>query len=73
METTTTTRSDWQLRQYSSHEEQRCAQIRDWQALSGAARRAAAWELVTHYWVNQKNTHPDELRLQRSITNITRL
>jgi len=65
-------RSHWTIRKFSSFEEQRRQQIRDWQAVSGAARRQAAWELVVDYWVGKKGKHPDELRLQRSITHLRR-
>ncbi|PAW63205.1 MAG: hypothetical protein B9S38_17870 [Verrucomicrobiia bacterium Tous-C4TDCM] len=30
----------------------------------------AAWELVTDYWIGMKGKHPDELRLQRSVTQV---
>jgi hypothetical protein len=63
-------RSHWKIRKFSSHEELRCQQIKDWQALSGAERRKAAWELVVDYWVEMKGKHPDELRLQRSVTKL---
>jgi hypothetical protein len=66
-------RSHWTLRKFGSHEELRCQQVRDWQSLSGAARRKAAWELVTDYWIGMKGKHPDELRLQRSVTKLTRV
>ncbi len=66
-------RSHWTIRKFHSHEELRCQQIKDWQALSGAKRREAAWELVVDYWVGMKGMHPDELRLQRSVTKLTRV
>ena len=66
-------RSHWTIRKFSSHEELRCQQVKDWQKLSGAERRKAAWELVTDYWVGMKGKHPDELRLQRSVTKLTRM
>ncbi len=66
-------RSHWKLRKFNSHEELRCQQVKDWQASSGAARRQAAWELVVQYWVDMKGKSPDELRLQRSVTKLTRL
>lgn len=47
-------RSHWTIRKFSSFEEQRCQQVRDWQAVSGAERRKAAWELVVDYWVGKK-------------------
>lgn len=65
-------RSHWTIRKFSSFEEQRCEQIRQWQAVSGAERRKAAWELVTDYWIDKKGAHPDELRLQRSTTHLRR-
>jgi len=66
-------RSHWRIRKFDSHEELRCQQVKDWQALSGAERRKAAWELVVDYWVGMKGMHPDELRLQRSVTKLTRV
>lgn len=66
-------RSHWTIRKYGSHEELRCQQVKDWQALSGAERRKAAWELVVDYWVGTKGAHPDELRLQRSVTHLSRM
>lgn len=66
-------RSHWKIRRFDSHEELRCQQVKDWQALSGADRRKAAWELVVDYWVGMKGMHPDELRLQRSVTKLTRM
>jgi hypothetical protein len=66
-------RFHWQIRKFNSHEELRCQQVKDWQALSGADRRKAAWELVYDYWVGMKGMQPDELRLQRFITNFTRV
>lgn len=65
-------RSHWVIRKFGSHEELRRQQIRDWQDLSGAERRKAAWELVVDYWVGMKGMHPDELRLQRSVTRLSR-
>lgn len=65
-------RSHWTIRKFNSHEEMRCQQVKDWQALSGSARGKAAWELVTDYWCGMKGKHPDELRLQRSVTSIRR-
>ena len=66
-------RSHWRVRKFTSFEEQRTQQVRDWQALSGAERRQAAWELVFDYWVGMKGMHPDELRLQRTVTKLTRV
>jgi hypothetical protein len=66
-------RSHWTIRKFQSHEELRRQQVKDWQALSGAKRREAAWELVVDYWVGMKGLHPDELRLQRSVTKLTRV
>ena len=66
-------RSHWKIRKFDSFEEQRRAQVADWQALSGSERRKAAWELVFDYWVGMKGMDPDELRLQRSVTNLVRM
>ncbi|MEK7950950.1 hypothetical protein [Luteolibacter soli] len=65
-------RSHWVVRKFASFEEQRCQQVRDWQAVSGAERRKAAWDLVLDYWVGVKGMDPDELRLQKSITHLRR-
>ena len=65
-------RKNWKVRKFSSFEEQRSQQVRDWQALSGADRRKAAWELVVDYWVGMKHKDADELRLQRSVTRLQR-
>lgn len=65
-------RSHWIQKKFTSHEELRTWQVKEWQKLSGADRRKAAWELVEDYWVGMKGMKPDELRLQRVITNIQR-
>jgi len=66
-------RSHWVIRKFDSLDELRRQQVIDWQALSGAERRKAAWELVTDYWVGMKGMNPDELRLQRSVTKLIRM
>jgi len=66
-------RSHWVVKKFTSFDEQRNWQIQEWQKVSGAQRRQAAWELAYDYWVNIQNKNPDELRLQRSITNFRRL
>lgn len=65
-------RSHWKIRKFESFEEMRAQQVKDWQALSGAERRKAAWELVYDYWVGMKGMHPDELRLKKTITSVRR-
>lgn len=65
-------RSHWKIRKFDSFEDQRRQQVLDWQSLSGAARRKAAWELVYDYWVGMKHMNPDELRLQRSVIRLVR-
>jgi hypothetical protein len=65
-------RSHWTIRKFSSFEDQRRQQVRDWQAVSGSERRKAAWELAVEYWVNKRGVKPDELRLQRSVTHLRR-
>ncbi|NJM36731.1 MAG: hypothetical protein HC845_02010 [Akkermansiaceae bacterium] len=65
-------RLHWKIRKFNSFEELRCQQVKDWQALSGAERRQAAWELVYDYWVGMEKMNPNELRLQRSVTKLTR-
>jgi hypothetical protein len=64
--------SHWMVKKFTSHEEQRIWQVKEWQKRSGAERRQAAWELVHDYWVGTKGMKPDELRLQRIITNVQR-
>ena len=66
-------RSHWTVKKFESFDDQRNWQIAQWQKVTGAERRKAAWELVYDYWVGMKNINPDELRLQRSITNFRRL
>jgi hypothetical protein len=63
-------RSHWTMKKFSSHEELRTFGIKEWQKQSGATRRQAAWELVYDYWVGTKKMHPDELRLQRTVTSV---
>jgi hypothetical protein len=65
-------RSHWTIRKFFSFEEQRHQQLRDWQAVSGSGRRKVAWELVEDYWLGKKGKNSDELRLQRSVTNLRR-
>ena len=66
-------RSHWVFRKFDSHDELRRQQVIDWQAVSGAERRKAAWELVVDYWVGMKGVNTNELRLQRSVTKLTRM
>lgn len=72
MEAPAKDRSHWTVKKFTSHEEMRCHQVREWQKAGAAARHKAAWELVTDYWIGMKKMHPDELRFQRSITSFTR-
>ena len=72
MSTPANDRSHWTVKKFTSHEDLRTYGIKEWQKLSGAARRKAAWELVEDYWVNKKGKQPHELRLQRTITSIQR-
>lgn len=65
-------RSDWVVKRFSSFDDQRAWQLQEWQKLTGAERRKAAWELVYDYWVGMKKVEPNELRLQRTVTNLTR-
>jgi len=63
-------RSHWPVVKFTSFEERRAYRIRQWQEAGCAARLQAAWELIEEYWVGKKGMHPDELRLQRSVTHI---
>ena len=45
--------------------------IQFWQSRTSAERFAAAWQMVVDRWEMQ-GKDPDELRLQRSVTNIHR-
>ena len=65
-------RSDWPQAKLASFDEVRAYRIKQWQEAGCSARLAAAWELVFDYWVGMKGMNPDELRLQRSITNLRR-
>lgn len=66
-------RSNWTVKKFDSFDEMRNWQIQQWQNVSGAERRQAAWELVYDYWVGMKDMHPDELRLQRSVTKLAKV
>jgi hypothetical protein len=72
MEAPVKDRSHWPQAKLASFDEVRAYRIRQWQEAGCAARLAAAWELVTDYWVGMKGKHPDELRLQRSVTHLRR-
>lgn len=65
-------RSQWVIRKFQNHDDIRKQQIRDWQAVSDAERRTAAWEMVVEYWTEHLKRDPDELRLQRTVTNLRR-
>jgi hypothetical protein len=62
-------RSHWPQAKFTSFEESRKYRINQWQEAGCEARLTAAWELVTDYWCGMKGKHPDELRLQRSVTH----
>jgi len=64
-------RSHWTIRKFSSFEEQRRDQIRQWQQLPASARADAVWQMVLEY-SRQQGIHEDELRLQRSVTSVRR-
>ena len=66
-------RSPWVVKKCESFDEMRNYRIQQWQEASGADRRKAAWELVYDYWVGMQKMNPDELRLQRTITNFRKL
>ena len=66
-------RSHWPQAKLASFDEVRAYRIRQWQEAGCAARLAATWELVFDYWVGMKGMHPDELRLQRTVTKLTRV
>ena len=63
-------RSDWPVAKFTCFDESRAYRIRQWQEAGCEARMQGAWELVEEYWVGMKGMHPDELRLQRSVTHI---
>ena len=67
-----TDRSHWPQAKLESFDEVRAYRIRQWQEAGSAARLEAAWELVTDYWVGKKGKDRDELRLQRTVTDIRR-
>lgn len=62
-------RKDWVVRTFDSLDAMRAAQIRDWQGVSSAERRKAAWNLVIEAW-ELKKRNPDELRLLRLVTSV---
>jgi hypothetical protein len=66
-------RSHWPQAKLASFDEVRAYRINQWQEAGCAARLSAAWELVTDYWVGMKGMNPDELRLQKSVTKMTRM
>jgi hypothetical protein len=66
-----TDRSDWIIRKCDSFEEMERHQIRDWQAVSGAERMKAAWDMVVEAW-ELKKRDPGELEFQRVIRCIER-
>lgn len=68
-----TDRSHWQIKRFDNFEDMRVEHIREWQAAGETMRLQAAWELVFDYWVGMKGMHPNELRLQRSVTSFQRI
>lgn len=66
-------RSHWKIQRFDNFEDMRVSHIREWQEAGETLRLQAAWELVYDYWVGMKGMHPDELRLQRSVTNVQRI
>lgn len=64
-------RSDWTIRKFSSFEEQRDQQVRDWQKLPASERAEAVWQMVVDY-SRQQGIPEDELRLQRLVTAVRR-
>lgn len=66
-----TDRSHWTIRKFSSFEEQRRDQIRQWQQLPASTRAAAVWQMVVEY-SRQQGISEHELRLQRSVTSVRR-
>jgi len=66
-----TDRSDWIIRKCDSFEEMERNHVRDWQALSGAERMQAAWDMVVEAW-ELKKWDPSELEFQRVIRCIKR-
>ncbi len=65
-------RSNWPTRKCESFDDMRAYRIKQWQEAGCEARMKATWELALDYWVGVKGMHPDELRLQRSVTHIRR-
>ena len=66
-----TDRSNWTIRKFSSFEEQRREQIRNWQRLPAADRANAVWQMAVEYY-SQQGIQEHELRLQRSVTSVRR-
>ena len=65
-------RSHWPQAKLAAFDEVRAYRILQWQEAGCEARLAATWELGTDYWIGVKGKHPDELRLQRSVTHVHR-
>jgi hypothetical protein len=66
-------RSHWKVHRFDDFEDMRVHHIQEWQNAGETMRLQAAWELVYDYWVGMKGMHPDELRLQRTVTNVQRI
>jgi len=64
-------RSHWKTRKFSSFEEQRSQQVRDWQALPPSTRAEAVWQMAVEY-AGQQGIPEHELRLQRLVTSVRR-
>ena len=63
-------RKDWKLRRCDSFEDMRVEAIRQRQR-AGATARAAAWDMVVEAW-HLQNRDPNELRLQRIVTVLSK-
>ena len=66
-------RSNWEIHRFENFEDMRIHHIREWQNVGETMRLQAAWELVYDYWVGMKEMDPNELRLQRTVTNVQRI
>lgn len=57
------------LRKFSSHEEMRIQQLRDWQQLTTEEINHHAWQMVIEYR-EMHNIEPHEPRLQRLVSSV---
>ncbi|MAS96391.1 MAG: hypothetical protein CMO55_24645 [Verrucomicrobiales bacterium] len=60
-------RNHWVVGKFESLDDMRKQHVTNWQAVSGAERRRAAWELAVHYWVVEEGRPEEDLQLQKDV------